>query len=65
MIFQEIKPKLESHNGFAVFARERSKFEVWLKVELCGIMAGHFEDVFPECYRVDLCFNDSGRATEE
>lgn len=35
LIFNEIKPKLENNQGLSIFAKERAKFEGWLKVELC------------------------------
>jgi hypothetical protein len=60
IIFEEIKPKLENHEGLSVFARERAKFESWLKVELCDSLLKHFGDIVPERKRVDVAFNDWG-----
>jgi hypothetical protein len=60
LIFKELKPKLEDHNGLAVFARERSKFEGWLKVELCDSLFRRFKDVCPEKERVDVSFDKWG-----
>ena len=60
LIFSGLKPILENSNGLAIFARERAKFEGWLKVELCGIMSKHFKDVTPKKQRVDVCFGDWG-----
>ncbi len=34
LIFSEIKPKLEKNQELSIFAKERAKFEGWLKVEL-------------------------------
>jgi len=45
LIFNEIKPKLETHLGLSLFAKERAKFEGWLKVELCDSLLKHFNDV--------------------
>jgi hypothetical protein len=58
VIFKNLKPKLEASEGLAVFARERSKFEGWLKVELCGILSHSCQGVCPERQRVDLYFDD-------
>lgn len=58
LIFQEAKFKLEKHKGLSIFARERSKFEGWLKVELCDSLARYFKDVAPERDRIDITFLD-------
>lgn len=47
-IFNEIKPKLENSQGLTIFARERAKFEGWLKVEVCDSLSKYFIDVVPE-----------------
>lgn len=56
-IFSEMVPKLESNQGLSIFARERAKFEGWLKVELCGSLSMHVQDVVPEQDRIDITFN--------
>ena len=56
LIFNEIKPKLENNQGLSIFAKERAKFEGWLKVELCGSLSKYFKDVAPERDRVDITF---------
>ena len=43
IIFEKLIPKLQSNSGVAIFARKKSKFENWLNVELCNILARHFE----------------------
>lgn len=48
LIFNEIKPKLENNQGLSIFAKERAKFEGWLKVELCDSLSKYFKDVSPE-----------------
>jgi hypothetical protein len=53
-----IKFKLENSRGLSIFARERSKFEGWLKVELCDTLVEHFKDVAPEKGRIDVAFED-------
>jgi len=58
LVFQGLKPKLEEHSGLAIFARERSKFEGWLKVELCDVLVRHFEGVLPEVDWVDVTLPD-------
>ena len=60
LIFNEVRPKLENHLGLSLFAKERAKFEGWLKVELCDSLLKHFNDVVPEHERVDVSFDDWG-----
>jgi hypothetical protein len=60
LIFNELKPKLENHQGLSIFAKERAKFEGWLKVELCDALSKHFSDVCPEKDRTDITFEDWG-----
>jgi hypothetical protein len=58
LIFAEIVPKLENHKGIFIFAKERAKFEGWLKVELCESLSKYFQNVIPERDRIDITFND-------
>ncbi len=58
LIFAELKPKLENSVGLSIFAKERAKFEGWLKVELCDSLSKHFADVTPEKDRIDITFED-------
>ncbi|MDH5447499.1 MAG: hypothetical protein OEX01_00625 [Candidatus Bathyarchaeota archaeon] len=58
LIFGELKPKLENHQGLSIFAAERAKFEGWLKVELCDSLSKHFKDVIPEQNRIDITFEN-------
>jgi hypothetical protein len=53
-----IKPILENSAGLAVFAQNRAKFEGWLKVEVCGLLAKHCKQVVPEKQRVDICADE-------
>ncbi len=55
-----IKPILENSVGLAVFAKERAKFESWLKVEVCGLLAKHCAQVIPEKQRVDVVADEWG-----
>lgn len=55
-----IKPILENSIGLEVFARERSKFENWLKVEVCGLLVKHCAQVIPEKQRVDVFADEWG-----
>jgi hypothetical protein len=57
-ILPELKEKMENHKGLAIFARERAKFEGWLKVEVCGLLAKYFENVLPEKEWIDITFED-------
>lgn len=58
LISFELKMKLENNTGLSVFARERAKFEGWLKVELCDSLSKHFGNVVPEKDRIDITFED-------
>lgn len=65
IILEELKQKIENNKALYVFARERAKFEGWLKVELCNILAKHFEQklitpelITPEKDRIDVVIND-------
>ena len=58
IIFEEITPKLENNIGVAIFAKERAKFEGWLKVELCESLSKHFQTIIPEKDRIDITFDD-------
>lgn len=59
IIFNGLKPKLQKSKALAIFARERSKFEGWLKVELCEILSSKgFKDVVPEKNRIDVTFEN-------
>ncbi|MEM2130119.1 MAG: hypothetical protein QXZ70_05935 [Candidatus Bathyarchaeia archaeon] len=58
LIFSEMTPKLENNNGVSIFAKERAKFEGWLKVELCESLLKHFQNVIPERNRIDVMFGN-------
>ena len=58
LILPELKFKIESNKGLAIFAKERAKFEGWLKVTLCEILANQCEDVVPEKNWIDITFQD-------
>ena len=58
IVFNELKPKLESNKGLAIFAKQRAKFEGWLKVELVRILSNYFDDISPENNRIDITFKD-------
>jgi len=58
LIFAEIVPKIKNHQGLSIFARERAKFEGWLKVELCDSLLRCFQDVAPERDLIDITFDD-------
>ncbi|MEM3510074.1 MAG: hypothetical protein QW282_02575 [Nitrososphaerales archaeon] len=58
LIFAKIIPKLENNTGVFIFAKERAKFEGWLKVELCESLSKFFQGVVPERNRIDITFDD-------
>lgn len=58
ILFKGIKSKIKDHIGLSIFAKERAKFEGWLKVELCESLSKYFKDVVPEKNRIDITFKD-------
>ena len=58
ILFSKLKPVLEENKGLAIFARERAKFEGWLKVELVKILSNYFDNIIPEKNRIDITFED-------
>lgn len=58
IIFKEIIPKLENNIGVAIFAKERAKYEGWLKVELCESLSKYFSSINPEKDWIDITFED-------
>ena len=58
LIFADMKPKLENNQGLSPFAKERAKFEGWLKVELCDSLSKYLTDIAPEKDRIDVTFDD-------
>ena len=57
-IFTEIKLKLECHKGLSFFAKERAKFEGWLKVEIIDSLSKLSDNIIPEYNRIDVCFEN-------
>ena len=39
-ILMKLQEKIQDNNGLRIFFEGRNKFENWLQVELCGILAG-------------------------
>ena len=58
LIFDGMKPRLENNQGLSTFAKERAKFEGWLKVGLCDSLSKYFMDIAPEKDRIDVTFDD-------
>lgn len=58
IIFKEMVSKLENNIGVAIFAKERAKFEGWLKVELCESLSKFFPTITPEKDRIDITFDN-------
>ena len=61
VIFEKIATKLENNSGLSIFAKERAKFEGWLKVELCDSLSKVYPNltptIIPEKDRIDITFN--------
>ncbi|MEA3297782.1 MAG: hypothetical protein U9R56_07955 [candidate division Zixibacteria bacterium] len=60
LIFENLKPVLETHSGLRIYVRERGKFEGWLKVELCRVLSENGIDPEPESARWDVSFEKWG-----
>jgi len=63
IIFEKLKPKMETNRGLSIFAKNRAKFEGWLKVELCEILSEYSVHVIPEKStalkkKIDVIFQD-------
>jgi hypothetical protein len=56
IVSRDLKSKLEQNQGLAVFAKNRAKFEGWLKVELCDNLTRFVDDITPERDRIDVTF---------
>lgn len=55
IIFDELPNRLNQHIGLSIFAKERAKFEGWLKVEVCDILlCNNIRNVVPEKHRIDV-----------
>lgn len=50
----EIPKKISQHKGLDIFVMLRSKFEGWLKVEICNILSNYTDKIFPEKDYVDI-----------
>ena len=58
IIFGKVTPKLENNRGVGIFAKERAKFEDWLKVEVCESLSGYTSNIIPEKNRIDIVFDE-------
>ena len=58
VLFHSLVERMGQHKGLAIFAKRRSKFEEWLKVEVVDILerAG-YDNVLPEEDRIDVTFD--------
>lgn len=58
-LFHSLVERMEQHKGLAIFAKNRSKFEGWLKVEVIDILKRiGYGNVLPEKNRIDVTFDD-------
>ena len=58
LLFDGLKPTLESHRGAAALGRERTEFEGWLKIEACRVLEEHGLTVVPDDGKFDITFGD-------
>ena len=58
LIFRGLKSKLEASPALAVFAKQRKRFEGWLKVEVCEALLDHSDNLTPEDRGIDVTFDD-------
>jgi len=54
----ELPKKIHSHHGLNLFIKNRSKFEGWLKVEICDILYKYSNNIVPEKNRIDIVFEN-------
>lgn len=55
IILESLSNRLNKSIGLSVFAKERAKFEGWLKVEVCDILlCKNISNVVPEKHRIDV-----------
>lgn len=55
IILESLSNRLNKSFGLSVFAKERAKFEGWLKVEVCDILlCNNINNVVPEKHRIDI-----------
>ena len=64
LVSKELKPRIERHRGIAVFARERARFEGWLKAELVDVLVGKGFDAVPETNAIDVVCRPQEAAIE-
>ncbi|BCD59685.1 MULTISPECIES: hypothetical protein [unclassified Nitratiruptor] len=58
ILSSEIVKRINNHNGLGYFAKNRAKFEGWLKVEICDILSKYTTDIVPEKDRIDIVFDN-------
>ncbi len=58
IVVEDFIPKLESHKGLEFFVINKSKFEGWMKVELCDSLTALSNDITPEKDRIDIVIDD-------
>ncbi len=51
---KEIPKRIANNKGLNNFAINRSKFEGWLKVEICDILSEHMPSITPEKDTIDI-----------
>ena len=54
----EIPLKINNHIGLNLFVKNRSKFEGWLKIELCDSLSKYTDNITPEKNRIDIVFDN-------
>ena len=57
-VIEDFIPKLESHKGLKYFAIHKSKFEGWMKVELCESLSKLSDNIEPEKDRIDIVIDN-------
>ena len=50
--------KIQAHKGLSYFVQYRAKFEGWLKVAICEILADKMKEIVPEKDRIDIVGDD-------
>lgn len=60
LVCSDFITKLENHKGLEYLVKHRSKFEGWMKVELCDVLSKLSNDITPEKDRIDIVIENFG-----
>ena len=58
VVLEDFIKKIETHKGLKYFVVNKSKFEGWMKVELCESLTKISDNITPEKDRIDIVIDD-------